>query len=58
MLKVYLTRSQCHNMAEFINMYLLHAIRQDEGIDNLNWLRDMLDARDTLEQAVEDAEDE
>lgn len=55
---VHLTKGQCKNVAEFIDMYLLHAIRTDDEIDNLNWVRDMIDARDTLACAGEDEEDE
>ena len=56
---VRLTKAQCKNVAEFIDMYLFHAIRTDNEIDNYAWLRDMLDAKDILEQiGNEDAEDE
>lgn len=55
---IHLTKDQCKNVAEFIDMYLLHAILTDTEIDNLNWVRDMIDARDTMLCALEDADDE
>ena len=45
-----LTESMCRNLAEFIDMYLFRAIREDTEIDNLDWLRDMVDAQSVLNQ--------
>lgn len=51
-MKVELTKSQCENLAFFIEVNLLEEIRKDLDIDNLNWLRDMLDAQKILEEAA------
>jgi hypothetical protein len=53
-MKVELTKSQCNNLAEFIEIYLLQSIRDDKEMDNLDYLRDLLDAQKALEKAVED----
>lgn len=45
---VELTESMCKNVAEFIDMYLFHAIREDPDIDNIEWLRDMVGAQSVL----------
>lgn len=55
-MKVELTKSQCENLAFFIEVNLLDEIRKDEEIDNLNWLRDMLDAHKVLEEAAKSEE--
>lgn len=55
-MKVELTKSQCINVAEFIEMNLIPVIRQDTDIDHLEWLRDMLDAEKALRKAVDECE--
>ena len=40
---IHLTESQCDNLADFIDLYLIKAIREDEEIDNLMWIKDMID---------------
>ena len=45
---VALSKEQCRNIAEFIEMYLIDAIRQDEAIDNVEWIESMIDAMKTL----------
>lgn len=54
-MKVELTRSQCSNVAEFIELWLIHSIREDDSIDNLDYLRDMLDAQKILQGASKNA---
>ena len=39
-----LTQSQCKNIAEFIEFHIFDAIRNDDEIDNINWLIDMTEA--------------
>lgn len=41
---IYLTKSQCKSLADFIDVHLLGEIREDVGIDNLMWVKDMVDA--------------
>lgn len=51
-LMVGLTKSQCKNIVDFIEVYLIDAIRNDHEIDNLNWIEDMLNARNILREAT------
>lgn len=51
-LLVELTKDQCVNLAEFIDLYLLTAIREDEFIDNLAWVESMILAKKELEHTV------
>ena len=51
-MKVELSKSQCGNLATFIECNLLDEIRKDPDIDNLDYLRDMLDAQKILEEAA------
>lgn len=51
-MKVELTKSQCMNLAEWIELHLIDVIRADEEIDNLTWVKDMILAQETLEKAV------
>ena len=46
-----LTKSQCTNLAEFIDYNLLRAIREDEDIDNIDWVYDMCKAYKKLTEA-------
>lgn len=43
-----LTKSQCDNLATFIDLYLLQEIRDNKDLDNLDYVRDMLDAQKIL----------
>lgn len=51
-MKVELTKSQCENLAEWIEMWLIDVIRKDEEIDNIGWIKDMILAMETLDQAA------
>ena len=55
-MKVELTKNQCRNVAEFIEMNLLDIIRNQVDIDNVAWVEDMLDAKRALEKAVDEYE--
>lgn len=48
---VRLTKSQCKNVAEFIEFSLIDCIRNDQNIDNICWVSDMADAYKALEKA-------
>lgn len=39
-----LTKNQCRSLADFIDFYLLSAIREDTEIDNLAWVHDIITA--------------
>lgn len=49
---VRLKRSQCKNVADFIDFGLIEQIRNDTGIDNILWIEDMIGAMRTLEKAA------
>lgn len=55
-MKVELSKSQCVNVADFIEMYIFQAIRDDLDMDNIEYLRDMLDAEKALRKAVDEYE--
>ena len=55
-MKVELTKSQCINIADFIEMNLLDVIRKDNDLDNLDYVQDLLDAKKALEKAVNEYE--
>lgn len=50
-MKIELTKSQCSNLATFIDLWLLREIRENEDLDNLDYVRDMLDMQKTFEEA-------
>lgn len=50
-MKIDLTKEQCINLAEFIEMHIFEAIRDDVDIDNIEWLRGMLDAQKAFNEA-------
>ena len=55
-MKVELTRSQCENLANFIEMELITSIRNDVDVDNIEYLCDMCDAYKKLREAERIAE--
>lgn len=55
-MKVELSKDQCRNLAEFIDIHLLDAIRSDPDIDNLRWVESMILAKNALGKAVEEYE--
>lgn len=48
---VQLTKSQCGNVADFIEFGLIEHIRNDPDLDNILWIADMIEAWRTLEKA-------
>ena len=55
-MKVDLTKDECVNMADFIEVHLLDVIRRDPDIDNLKWVESMISAKAKLEKAVDSYE--
>ena len=51
-MKIELSKSQCYNLALFIRCNLLRDIREDPDMDNLDYLRDLLDAEKSFREAV------
>lgn len=45
------TKSQCKNLADFIEFNLLSVIREDKDIDNILWACDMCEAYQKLRNA-------
>lgn len=48
---VELTKTQCKNLADFIQFNIFDEIRNDPEIDNPYWLIEMMDAFQKLEEA-------
>ena len=46
-----LTKGQCESLADFIALNLLDVIRNDTDIDNLNYVRNLLNAQQAFEEA-------
>ena len=58
-MKIELTKGQCESLAEMIEIHLLEIIRKDTDIDNLDWVRNILNAHLTfMEAAMEDGDGE
>ena len=56
-MQIELSKSQCKNIAEFMEWDIFEAIRNDTDIDNIDWLVDMCNAYEILRKAGnEDAE--
>lgn len=53
---VQLSLSQCENLADFIELNLLDDIRRDPDMDNLDYLRDLLEAQTILRNALKGEE--
>lgn len=48
-----LTESQCRNLCDFIELNIFENIRGDIGIDNIDWLADMMEAYQKLRGGAE-----
>lgn len=48
---VCLTKSQCANVADFIETGLIQHIKDDPDLDNVLWVADMIDAYRALRDA-------
>ena len=55
---VELTKGQCESLVEFIELNLLDVIRNDPEIDNLNYVRNLLNALQTFEEAAKSEQSE
>lgn len=53
-MKIDLTRDQCLALIDYIEFYLLDAIRKDEEIDNLLWVQNIISAKAAFEKAVKE----
>ena len=47
-LNVALTKSQVDNLVEFVELNFIQSIRDDTGVDNIDYVVDMMDALKTL----------
>lgn len=54
---VKLTQSQIRNLADFIQFNFIDSIRQDDEIDNINYLVDMCETYKILREAEKQTED-
>lgn len=50
-MRVELTKSQCKNLADFLEFHLIESIRNDDYIDNIDYLVDMCKAYEVLKKA-------
>ena len=48
---IYLTKSQIDNLMSYFEFDFIHSIREDEEIDNINYLVDMCDIYKKLKDA-------
>lgn len=51
-----LTKSQCENLADFIEFYIFEDIRNNPDIDNIAWLVDIVDAYQKLRVEADNGE--
>lgn len=56
-LNVALTKSQVDNLVEFVELNFIQSIRDDTGVDNIDYVVDMMDALKTLRLASKSVSD-
>ena len=54
-MKVDLTKEQCSALIDYIEFNLLDVIRKDTEIDNLQWVQNILTAKNAFEKAVKES---
>lgn len=47
-----LTESQCIDLAQFIEFNIFNFIRDDEEIDNIDWLTDIIDTYKKIKECT------
>lgn len=47
-----LTKTECRNMADFIEHNLIREIREDESLENVGWIESMIHCLHTFEDAA------
>ena len=57
-MKIELSKGQCGSLVDFIEVHLLDVIRSDMDIDNLNWVRNILNAHQEFEKAIKEAKND
>lgn len=50
-MQIELTKSQCTNICELIELYFFAEIRDDDSIDNMDWVYDIATSWHTLKEA-------
>jgi hypothetical protein len=50
-MKVELSKSQCRNIADFIEFHFIESIRNDDYIDNIRYVADVSKAYEILKEA-------
>lgn len=53
MISLEFTKDDCRNLADFIGANLINEIRNDESLDNINWIRQMLKCLDMFADAAD-----
>lgn len=53
-MKIEVTKNQCESVIDFIEWNILEAIRNDESVDNVDWLANILAVRYAMKKAVEE----
>lgn len=56
MAKIELTKSQVKNLMEFFEIWFIHSIRENDVIDNIDYVVDMCEIYKNLETAKERAD--
>lgn len=52
MITMEFTEDDCRNLADFIGSNLIREIREDENLDNIDWIRQMIKCLDMFTDAA------
>lgn len=53
MATIEVTKDQCESVIDFIETNLLDVIRQDDSIDNIDWVVNILAVRNAMKRVLE-----
>ena len=53
-MKIEVTKDQCESVIDFIEWNILDAIRNDESVDNVDWLANILAVRAVMKKVVDE----
>lgn len=52
MVTLNIEKTTCRNIADFLEIYFFQNIREDEDMDNIEYLRDLINAIDELRRVA------
>ena len=57
-MEIYISKDECTNQVDLIEFYLINIIREDESIENINWLANIMRIYDRAKDLINKKEEQ